>query len=174
MPSSTPASIAHIVSGMHSDTVDAPRNLSSTLLARLDEIANYHGGSVPLHGRLFAQWMHHAYPRECQFPHLSGSVHALTQEEFVRSFGVAALEVSSAEMEAHVSWQNETSTMTSFPWSQVEEELGVNMYQTEQRRGGLSTLAAFAALASFLVPMYRTLRDGFSGSFKAKEESLMV
>merc|ERR1719401_3031441 len=32
------------------------------LVARLEQIAAHHGGLVPLHGRLFAQWMHHAYP----------------------------------------------------------------------------------------------------------------
>ena len=28
---------------------------------------------VPLHGRLFAQWMHYAFPRHCPFPHVSGT-----------------------------------------------------------------------------------------------------
>merc|ERR1719270_1460836 len=37
-PSADAAHIAHIVSRLHSDTVDAPRNLSSSLLARLNEI----------------------------------------------------------------------------------------------------------------------------------------
>merc|ERR1719384_1335685 len=117
VPSAAPTDIARVVSGMQSDTVDAPRALSATLLSRLDEIASYHGGSVPLHGRLFAQWMHHAYPRECQFPHLSGAVQALTQEQFAREMGVESLDASFAEMEAHVSLQNETSTVTSLPWT---------------------------------------------------------
>jgi hypothetical protein len=42
-------------------------------LERLDEVAAHHGGLVPLHGRLFAQWMHYAYPRECPYPHVSGT-----------------------------------------------------------------------------------------------------
>eukprot|EP00490_Sorites_sp_Unknown_P004541 CAMPEP_0114688732 /NCGR_PEP_ID=MMETSP0191-20121206/63788_1 /TAXON_ID=126664 /ORGANISM="Sorites sp." /LENGTH=481 /DNA_ID=CAMNT_0001976541 /DNA_START=70 /DNA_END=1511 /DNA_ORIENTATION=- len=33
---------------------------------RLEEIA--HDGMVVLHGRLFAQWMHHAYPQDCPMP----------------------------------------------------------------------------------------------------------
>ena len=64
-PSASPARIAETVSLLQSDTVDAPRNLSSALLTRFQEIADVHAGTVPLHGRLFAQWMHHAYPREC-------------------------------------------------------------------------------------------------------------
>merc|ERR1719350_580945 len=72
-PSSSPGRIAELVANLHSDTVDAPRNLSSALRGRLDDIAKHHGGHVPLHGRLFAQWMHHAYPRECPFPHAAGT-----------------------------------------------------------------------------------------------------
>merc|ERR1719197_1201415 len=51
------------------------------LLNRLDSIAAMHGGSVPLHGRLFAQWMHLAYPRECPFPHVSGTIQPKTAKE---------------------------------------------------------------------------------------------
>merc|ERR1719343_1639826 len=29
------------------------------------QIGKRHAGKVPPHGRLFAQWLHHAYPREC-------------------------------------------------------------------------------------------------------------
>jgi len=56
---------------MPSDTVDAPRNLSSALVGRLNEIAQNHGGRVPLHGRLFSQWMHHAHPNECPYPQVA-------------------------------------------------------------------------------------------------------
>eukprot|EP00932_Pfiesteria_piscicida_P020588 SRR837773.7389.p1 GENE.SRR837773.7389~~SRR837773.7389.p1 ORF type:complete len:417 (-),score=155.11 SRR837773.7389:108-1259(-) len=72
-PSAAPRELAALVAALPSDTVDAPRNLSAPLLARLEDIAEHHGGRVPLHGRLFAQWMHHAYPRECPFPHLAGT-----------------------------------------------------------------------------------------------------
>merc|ERR1712203_151284 len=30
--------------------------------------ATRHGGHVPIHGRLFAQWMHFAFPLECPYP----------------------------------------------------------------------------------------------------------
>ena len=62
-----------VVSGLQSDTVHAPRNLSGALLSRLGQIAELDGGQVPLHGRLFAHWLHHAYPRECSFPHANGA-----------------------------------------------------------------------------------------------------
>mmetsp|Transcript_55715 Transcript_55715/g.165698 ORF Transcript_55715/g.165698 Transcript_55715/m.165698 type:complete len:557 (+) Transcript_55715:68-1738(+) len=72
-PGATPAEIARIVASMASATVPGNRTLSAPLMQRLEEVADGNGGRVPLHGRLFAQWMHHAYPRECPFPHISGT-----------------------------------------------------------------------------------------------------
>merc|ERR1719162_934818 len=72
-PEATSTRIAELISALPSSTVSAPRALSTTLRTRLDKIAADHGGSVQLHSHLFAQWMHHAYPRECPFPHMSGT-----------------------------------------------------------------------------------------------------
>jgi len=174
-PTASPSRLAEIVAHLQSDTVDAPRNLSSTLLARLEQISDHHGGAIPLHGRLFAQWMHHAYPRECQFPHLSGSVSPLTPQEFAELQGVEALEANVMEMEAHASWKNETSLFSALPWVQVEEELAVHVEATRSSwRGCLGRLAALAALASFAVPMCNMLRGAFGRPTKGKVESHMV
>merc|ERR1719343_1153878 len=59
----TPERLSELVSAMPSDTVQAPRELPAKLLRRLSDVAAANGGVVPLHGRLFAQWMHHAFPR---------------------------------------------------------------------------------------------------------------
>merc|ERR1719189_495257 len=71
-----PQVIAELVSATPSDTVSAPRGLTAPLRRRLDDIADRHGGRIPIHGRLFAQWMHHAFPNECPYPHTSGSLAA--------------------------------------------------------------------------------------------------
>jgi len=67
-----PEEIAALIGQLPSESVEAPRTLPQSLLSRLDEIAVHHGGRVPIHGRLFAQWMHHAYPLECPYPHEQG------------------------------------------------------------------------------------------------------
>jgi hypothetical protein len=69
----SPARIASLVSEMSSSSVQAPRNLSTSLLLRLQEIALAHSGDVHVHSRLFAHWMHQACPRECPYPHMSGT-----------------------------------------------------------------------------------------------------
>jgi len=56
--------------------------LPVALEGQLHKIAETHRGKVPLHGRLFAQWMHFAFPQECPFPHRAGKAKARTPEEF--------------------------------------------------------------------------------------------
>jgi len=53
--------------------------LSAKFQTRLEEIASRGNGKVSLHGRLFAQWLHYAFPQECPFPHAAGSLNPLTQ-----------------------------------------------------------------------------------------------
>jgi len=86
-PEASPERILQLVSHLSSDTVDAPRNLSSALLDRLNDIASEHSGMVPLHGRLFTQWMHHAYPRECPFPHVAGTTSPVSPDEWMQETG---------------------------------------------------------------------------------------
>merc|ERR1712182_10308 len=77
----TPAQLRAMVAALPSRSMQANRSLSSWLLARLDEVAKHHGGHIPLHGRLFAQWIHYAYPRECPYPHVAGAIAPKTMEE---------------------------------------------------------------------------------------------
>jgi len=86
-PEASPSAIISLVSGISSSTVEAPRNMPTKLVNRLDEAGQTHGGIVQLHGRLFAQWMHHAFPRECPFPHVSGSINPVTPDEWLDSKG---------------------------------------------------------------------------------------
>jgi len=87
-PVATPAEILRLVGNVTSpgaldgDADEGPPPASASLGRQLDEIAAAHGGQVPIHGRLFAQWLHYAFPRECPFPHKTGAVSALTPAEF--------------------------------------------------------------------------------------------
>jgi len=67
-PSAKADDILQAVRQISSDTVESPRSISSVLEDKLRKVASRHGGAVPLHGRLFAQWMHFAYPNECAYP----------------------------------------------------------------------------------------------------------
>ncbi|CAK9101895.1 2-isopropylmalate synthase [Durusdinium trenchii] len=76
------------------DEVDV--QLDQFMVDQLRGIAKEHGGKVPIHGRLFAQWLHYVFPRDCAFPHKSGSAQSLSPTQF--GDGYLA---SDDEMEAH-------------------------------------------------------------------------
>jgi len=129
-PTAAPQRVVDLVAAMPSDTVSAPRNISAAMRQRLDEIAERHGGSVPLHGRLFAQWMHHAFPNECSFPHLSGSLEspvdpmsvALAEEE--EGHKGFRLQASQEEMQAFMteaSSFNASHPVAPLLWTDEEE-----------------------------------------------------
>merc|ERR1719181_2490156 len=77
-PIAAPDEIAALVAALPSSTVAANRTLPPSQMHRLQKIAEKHNGYVPLHGRLFMQWMHMVYPRECAYPHMSGTTKSLT------------------------------------------------------------------------------------------------
>lgn len=101
-PTAQPAEIVALVQSMSSSTISAPRTLSPALLERLDQVAAVNDGHVPLHGRLFAQWMHHAFPRECAFPHEAGTTTALTPDEWMKETGQENSRATTEEMLEHV------------------------------------------------------------------------
>merc|ERR1719210_2833806 len=175
-PRASPSRIAELVSGMHSDTVDAPRNLSATLFTRLREIADHHDGFVPLHGRLFAQWMHHAYPLECPYPHVAGAVSPLTPDEWELQAGVDMdkaydrdLEhfMGQEEMAAQVAAQASSETL---PWMLKEELVVTEKHQQDDRKRprALRKVAALLAVLALAFPI-AWASSAFSSSMKTAQ-----
>merc|ERR1740120_326206 len=154
-PIASPERVAELVSGLPSDSVDAPRNLSASLMSRLWEIADHHDGSVPLHGRLFAQWMHHAYPLECPYPHAGGTTQPLTPDEGMDESGKDDVEAPKAEREAHlISNVPPQHKSDELPWLAVEEL--VARHSVPEGWLGRSTtrkVAAFGAVLALVLPI---------------------
>lgn len=68
-PTASLEDITSIVTDLASPkAVGEKRALPAGHLERLKEIADMHGGQVYLHGRLFALWLHHVFPRACPVP----------------------------------------------------------------------------------------------------------
>lgn len=72
---------------------EPPKPLTAALDSQLRRIAETHRGKVPLHGRLFSQWMHYAFPQECPFPHPSGKAAARTPLEFGDAYAATLQEM---------------------------------------------------------------------------------
>merc|ERR1719162_1040810 len=75
-PIAKPEHIIAFVSNLASDSVRTPRTLSDSLVRRLSDVSDHHNGVVPFHGRLFAQWLHHAFPLDCPYPRVAGTIHS--------------------------------------------------------------------------------------------------
>jgi len=178
-PSATPTRLAELVSALHSDTVEAPRNLSTALLGRLDGIAQVHAGHVPLHGRLFAQWMHHAYPRECPYPHVSGTTKPMSPDAWMAHHGIDNVEASVDEMQQHHARLEQELALgedMSLPWTQVEELVSgqAEASRTSWLARPLRGVMALAALASFAWPLWRASKAAVGSSGAGTLEKVLV
>jgi hypothetical protein len=116
-PTALPEELLPIVGNMTAETTvdddDFPL-LEGALTEQLNSIAEMHDGKVPLHGRLFAQWLHYAFPRECPFPHKIGMVSAVTPAQYGEEY-VA----TSSDMRRLAS----NATASDIPISVPKEEL---------------------------------------------------
>jgi len=160
-PTASPEDIARLVRALPSSTVEAPREIKESLLGRLNDIASLHGGEVNLHGRLFAQWMHHAYPSECPYPHEAGVTDPVSPDGWTS--GEMDIEASEEERRQHVEedscgpeqaaeeWDGE------LPWSSTEELLSVAATRKMQ---SFDTAAKSGSLARLLKKLFLMLLVG--------------
>jgi len=167
-PAVSPEDVIEAIVSLSSSTVPAGRELHPILIARLDEIAKHHAGRVPLHGRLFAQWMHHAYPRECPYPHVSGTVSAQRASDFKKQSQKSPTlkrDQISDVVEKHKADQAESVVDGSdecTAWSGVEE-----LYvrgSVPEGKVGLQRVRPFAYLAAALAVASVLVRQVASGS----------
>jgi len=146
---------------------DDPPHLDASLHSQLNQIAAGNGGQVPLHGRLFAQWLHYVFPRQCPFPHKSGTASALTPAEFGDGF-IA----SKNEMKTHAASVNETELVAAMgkedlqwmsQWS-PEEELITDLPQGAAGSKNAMIVAAVILLA--LIGVAGAMKSGKGSSEK--------
>jgi len=115
--------------------------LDKGLADQLRSVAEPNGGLVPLHGRLFAQWLHYTFPRECPFPHKAGSfaAHTLTPTEFGQEYFATKEEMTRHAEDERPSDEGETDYMGQ--WSAEEElfaDYSSHLVAPWERRSGKS------------------------------------
>jgi len=99
-PTATPEKLLSVIRQIsHTD-------LQHSLQDKLQAIAARHGGEIPLHGRLFAQWLHFAFPHECPYPSVVQSATALTAHEWHNGQSIA----SEQERKQHVESSSASAT----------------------------------------------------------------
>merc|ERR1740121_392621 len=173
-PEAEPEEIVALIKALPSATMPAGAQVSDLMMLRLRGIARGSDGSegsvstgkVPIHGRMFAQWMHHAYPRECPFPHFSGSTNPLFLDEWINETGKDWL-ASPQELHQHASMppQRSEAPVESVPWIQ-QEELLVPSHLRQERLPPLlwilhsATLMPLVAMVALACGLGRTLTRG--------------
>jgi len=183
-PLADPQKVADFVATLPSDTVSAPRNISASLRRRLDEIAGRHGGRIPLHGRLFAQWMHHAFPNECAYPYVSGSLDSpMNAYDVLESEDETGLRLraSREEMLSFVEaaeMLKDTDPVAAaqeppLPWTEEEElKIGIPVEHPMGRAGlWLRTAGLVLAICSAALGFIRMLRAGRAATLPAKGDN---
>jgi len=123
-PYALPSEILAVVEMMPSSTVSHNRTLPTWLLLRLDEVAAHHGGHVPIHGRLFTQWMHFAYPRECQYPHTEASQNK-SESSWVDEIG-RETSFNDTEMEAFINASRRNTSVEAYDLVALEALLNAD------------------------------------------------
>merc|ERR1740129_500845 len=167
--STAPAeTLATLVSKMSSEFVADSRELSPELISRLHEVAAHNGGEVPLHGRLFAQWMHHAFPLDCPYPHEAGTTRFESPEEWTARTGHISNTKTKEEISADVAadtctvdWEGMVDCgeeSLDLPWSMTEELLAP---RREESRSSAPWLAA-ALLVSAAVAGWPLARSAMT------------
>lgn len=125
------------------------------LRTRLDDVAASHGGTVRLHSRLFAQWLHYTFPRDCPFPHKIGTTVTSGVEEFngyaeeEEMLGIAA----SSNYNGSELLVNDTSEWMSL-WSDEDDLL--SSLPREEGGGAGMCLVLFV----FVAAVYGSVRYG--------------
>jgi hypothetical protein len=176
-PQASTSDIMKVVEHLHLHTaiptpaVDSATNqeVNGTLQDRLLEIAAQHeDGLVPLHGRLFAQWLHYAFPRECPYPHEAGTFTPMTPAEYVGSVG----KEQGAEDDPTVVLESELEKLANDPGSLLppsplagkkmwvnKEKLLVSATTSDQWLGlCLRSLAGMLLVTGLLLSILKSLR----------------
>merc|ERR1719386_62437 len=122
-PAASVDTLLGLVMSMASFDDEQPR-IGATMEMYLQRISEAYGAQIPLHGRLFAQWLHYVFPRECPYPHKAGAATAASVFEFGDDSYVSEDDVRAHSANRHLTSQNisdveEAQWMSQ--WSEEEE-----------------------------------------------------
>eukprot|EP00746_Dinoflagellata_sp_MGD_P069734 gnl/MRDRNA2_/MRDRNA2_28539_c0_seq1.p1 gnl/MRDRNA2_/MRDRNA2_28539_c0~~gnl/MRDRNA2_/MRDRNA2_28539_c0_seq1.p1 ORF type:complete len:596 (+),score=114.61 gnl/MRDRNA2_/MRDRNA2_28539_c0_seq1:78-1790(+) len=150
-PSATPEEILTAVRSLKMTNSLLPQTTDDFLL-KLTEIASRSNGKVPLHGRLFAQWLHYVFPLQCPYPHAAGSVRPQTQG--ARLSDDKSIMIDDEERSQHVKSMNHGTDVALSEageelWSWDEELLHAPHHD---ELAGTNHRAPLAPVASRLLP----------------------
>merc|ERR1719382_1325601 len=147
---------------------DLGTHLPNSLRDQLNRIADANSGQVPLHGRLFSQWLHFAFPRECPFPQKTGSASMVTPNDFGQSYTATHHEMRS-HVDNHSSVPvevNKDDQQWMSQWSTEEELLadyGNHLRAPWEKVTGMALMSIGALVVFVLVASRLGIGESLSG-----------
>jgi len=132
------------------------RALPQSLTEKLQAIAARNGGEVPLHGRLFSQWLHFAFPHECPFPAILERADALATSQWQG----ASFSASSEEKERHLLSADISSQTTEVEELWIDHEVLPTHNEPQSPLG--TTVASVVRVVVQIAALFLGLRSIFA------------
>lgn len=158
-PAATPQHLLSMLKNMSSSTVDAPRQFSTDMVNRLSQISDQNMGTVPIHGRLFGQWLHYAFPFECPLP--INAQNALTPSAWLNGAAIGTAE----EREQHLQLVEDLDLVGEHSTAEWTDEEILPFAQQPSRRGG--GFFVFVRFAMMVCASLFVLKTGYESLQKA-------
>jgi len=179
-PTAEPARLLEVVTDLMPQSAlddDSPTTLSGSLRRQLLQIATANNGVVPLHGRLFAQWLHYVFPRECAFPHKAGVAASIAPHEYGEYYA------TDVEMMSHTEGANTSAAAVTkddaewmAQWSPEEELVAEHAWQErgfsfaapwEARRSGTTQVVGMLSLVGLCAALVASRLRSSAGTSRS-------
>eukprot|EP00928_Gymnodinium_smaydae_P005956 TRINITY_DN1206_c0_g1_i1.p1 TRINITY_DN1206_c0_g1~~TRINITY_DN1206_c0_g1_i1.p1 ORF type:complete len:609 (+),score=95.24 TRINITY_DN1206_c0_g1_i1:229-1827(+) len=156
-PDAEPDRIAALIPSMSSTFTPARKTLQPKLLERLHSLADESTGRVVLHSRRFAQWLHHAFPRECPYPHVWNGAGPMNAASYKKATGLShetGLKEMRRVVESSVAGVDSSSSSDTWDelslWSHEEKLYAHASPRPKSAESRLSRARAFVGFAALL------------------------
>jgi len=170
-PTASAELLISVVSNITVGVGDASPAMTSTLKSQLGDIAKAHGGLIPIHGRLFSQWLHYVFPRECAFPHKSGSIVSVSPMQFGDYMATEKeLRKHASDTPQQLSHATEQEWMSQ--WSEEEELLTRDLHAPWEQ--GILSVRMVAGVMLVIMAAVAYIGKHEGGCAPAKESSYFV
>lgn len=145
---------------------------------QLREIASVNDGRVPIHGRLFSQWLHSVFPRECPFPHKAGSTVVMTPTEYGGEYLATPEEMKSRASSGPAEELEPEEQEPVHLWDKEEELLSEQVQDHMSRGSGSAGILRVLGIVLFAAvsvggAMAAALGLGKMGQGKGREDFLL-
>jgi len=166
-PTAAASALLKLVGNLTS--IDDHHSIPADLSGKLNSIADVNGGQVPLHGRLFAQWLHLAFPYECPYPHVADDAAALTPGNWMEKVASATKEERERlAAGAPTAASSESSSADAKPASDLfwsdHEVLHVMEPQVRPKRGVSSSAVRIVVQIGLAIVVVRTAWTAFQSA----------